>query len=448
MATREVSILKESDDHPNLNVVRYRDFYYDEESDSEFFYIVLDLCPGSLADVFENLDSDVEDGDKRREEWKDIALGFDERKAMKQIASGLRHLHGLRLIHRDIKPQNILISSSSSSKGPPYRMLISDFGLCKKLDIPSDQSRFVSTTYGSIAKGTAGWMAPEMLQCIHHELELPATSADTTMSSPSLGTTNNNGFSSESGTSTTTCPCEAESVDIFALGCLFYYILTRGAHPYGHGFDREINIRRGVKDLSLVSSNEEAHDLITHMLHRQPSDRFDITTCLLHPFFWEPSKRLAFLRDASDRFEVMSKDPMDSVLIRLERDAKSIIKTDWYHTLDQSQDQILIKNLRKSRGYDGNSLRDLLRVLRNKVSNFHPYICIFVDFGFPLYQQRNHYQDLSNDLKVQLGSMPQGFLKYFTSRYPRLLVYVHEVVKETGLYSESMFSTYFELPES
>ena len=286
---------------------------------------------------------------------------------MKQIASGLRHLHGLGLVHRDIKPQNILISSSSSSKGPPYRMLISDFGLCKKRDIPSDQSRFVATTYGCIAQGTAGWMAPEMLKCIDDELEVLATSGDTNMSST------NNGSSSESGFSKTTCPCAAESVDIFALGCLFYYILTRGKHPYGHGYDREYNIRNEVKDLSLVYSDEEAHDLITHMLHRQPSDRLDIKTCLLHPFFWEPSKRLAFLRDASDRFEVMSKDPMDGVLIRLERDAKIIIETDWYHTLDQSQDQLLIKNLRKSRGYDGNSLRDLLRVLRNKVSFFHSY---------------------------------------------------------------------------
>ena len=101
--------------------------------------------------------------------------------------------------------------------------------------------------------------------------------------------------------------------------------------------------------------------------------------------FWEPSKRLAFLWDASDGFEVMSKvfkDPMDSVLIRLERDAKSIIKADWYHTLDQSQDQVLIKDLRKSRGYDGNALRDLLRVLRNKVSFFHSYRYIFVEFFF------------------------------------------------------------------
>ena len=141
-----------------------------------------------MADAIENLESDVEVVDKRREEWniawilEDIMRGFVEGKAMNQIASGLRHLHDvLGLIHRDIKPQNILISSSSSSSGPPYRGLISDFGLCKKLDIPSNQSRFVSTTYGSIAQGTAGWMAPEMLKCMDDELDLLATSGDTSV---------------------------------------------------------------------------------------------------------------------------------------------------------------------------------------------------------------------------------------------------------------------------
>ena len=43
--------------------------------------------------------------------------GFDAKRAMKQVASGLRHLHELGLIHRDIKPQIILISSSSRSSG-------------------------------------------------------------------------------------------------------------------------------------------------------------------------------------------------------------------------------------------------------------------------------------------------------------------------------------------
>jgi serine/threonine-protein kinase/endoribonuclease IRE1 len=44
--------------------------------------------------------------------------------------------------------------------------------------------------------------------------------------------------------------------------------------------------------------------------------------------------------------------------------------------------------------------------------------------------------------------MPEGYLAYFTRRYPKLFLHVHGVIKETGLQAESMFRTYFELPES
>ena len=307
-----------------------------------------------MADIIE---SDI--GNRKREEWEDIARDFDEKKAMTQIARGLRHLHGLGLVHRDIRPQNILISSSSSSRGG-YRMLISDFGLCKKLDV--NQPIFLPRKHGVIASGTTGWKAPEMLLLGDDELDTIGTSDDT-MSSPA--TTIN-----DSSSSTSTTVCLMKSVDIFASGCLFYYILTKGGHPYGNCFDREANVIKENKNLSLLYSNEEAHDLITHMLHRKPSQRPDIETCLLHPFFWDPAKRSMFLMDASDRFEVMCKDPMEKVLIRLERDAKIIVGANWHHTLDQSSDQILIKNLRQSRKYDGSSVRNLLRFLRNKVSLF------------------------------------------------------------------------------
>ena len=262
---------------------------------------------------------------------------------MKQIASGLRHLHGLELVHRDIKPQNILISSSSLSPKGGYRMLISDFGLCEKLDV--DQSSSLPITYGVAAAGTAGWATGD-------------DTVDIVSSESSLATTIN---SSSSGTSTEICL--TKSVDIFALGCLFYYILTKGGHPYGNRSDREANIIKENRNLSLLYPNREAHDLISQMLHRQPSQRPNSETCLLHPFFWYPARCLAFLRDASDRFEVIRKNSMNRVLIRLERDAKNIVGTDWHQTLDQ----ILVKNLRQSRKYDGTSVRDLLRALRNKV---------------------------------------------------------------------------------
>jgi serine/threonine protein kinase len=227
-----------------------------------------------------------------------------------------------------------------------------------------DQSSFLTTTHG--AAGTAGWRAPEIL-CGDDKLDTLAT-GDDTMSS--IATTINGSVSS----CTSIQIYLTKSVDIFALGCLFYYILTKGRHPYGNRFDREANIIKENKDLSLCS-DEEAHDLITRMLHRQPSQRPNIETCLLHPFFWDPTKRLGFFRDASDRFEVMCKNPMDRVLIRLEEDARSIVGADWHQTLDQ----ILIRNLRQSRKYDGGSVRDLLRALRNKVRFSSKYL-FFVEF--------------------------------------------------------------------
>ena len=328
---------------------------------------MLDLCPASLADIIENLPYG-KGSDSRREEWRAIAQGFDAKKAMKQIASGLEHLHGLGLVHRDIRPRNILISPSSL-RGK-HKMLISNFGLCTNLD--EDQSSFSPTTNGAMAAGTAGWQAPEMLLGDDKLDELSV--GDDSISSQGNQASTINGSSSGAMR-----PRLTKSVDIFALGCLFHYIFMEGKHPFGDRDHREANIVKDKKDLSLLhSKEEEAYDLITRMIRPQPSQRPDIETCLLHPFFWDAAKRLGFLRKASDRFEIMCKGPpMDKGLERLERDAESIVGSDWHQTLDPSSDQILLRDLRRSRTYDGRSVRDLLRVLRNKVSNF-----LFISFRF------------------------------------------------------------------
>ena len=346
--------------------------YYYQESQPDFFLIALELCLASLANIIESLRGGAGGcpcpcgSVNRREEWREIVQGFDVKRAMRQIASGLRHLHGLGLIHRDIKPQNILISPSSSSEGRGgmrYRMLISDFGLCKKLDM--DETSFLPTVDGDMAPGTVGWRAPEIL---HGEVkldELP-TGDDSTSSHGSAATINDDSCSSDTTTPKTRL---TKSVDIFALGCLFYYILTHGGHPYGERFEREVNILKGEKDLSLPLSTEEsteALDLITCMLRQQPSQRPDIKTCLLHPFFWDPAKRLSFLQDASDNFESLCRDPIDPTLIRLERDAQSVVGNDWCQMLDTN----FVDNFGKYRKYDGKSVRDLLRALRNKVMSF------------------------------------------------------------------------------
>lgn len=71
-----------------------------------------------------------------------------------------------------------------------------------------------------------------------------------------------------------------------------------------------------------------------------------------------------FLQDASDRFEIMCRDPKDPNLLNLEKDAINIVGPDWHARLDRA----FTENLGKFRKYDGKSVQDLLRALRNKVS--------------------------------------------------------------------------------
>ncbi|KAI0772825.1 hypothetical protein BD413DRAFT_711814 [Trametes elegans] len=398
LASREVNVLQESDDHPN--VIRY---YY-QEAHANFLYIALELCPASLADVIEHPD-----------QFRDIAIAFEPKRALRQITSGLRHLHALKIIHRDIKPQNILISYAKKGVGENagHRMLISDFGLCRKLEY--DQTSFLPTAHGSMAAGTVGWRAPEILR---GEVKLDDAGTDESQSSRgSVGTPT-------AGTPMGKPARLTKSVDIFALGCLYYYVLTNGSHPFGDRYEREFNILKNAKSLEGLErfgeEGAEGVDLITRMLSPEAYDRPDTTSCLLHPYFWDPGKRLTFLQDASDRFEIMCRDPKDANLVALERGAHDVVGADWHSRLDK----LFIENLGKFRKYDGKSVQDLLRALRNK---------------------KHHYQDLPDNVKRILGSMPEGFLAYFTRRFPRLFLHVHGVISSSSLRSESMFRTYYEL---
>ncbi|KAJ3005507.1 bifunctional endoribonuclease/protein kinase ire1, partial [Thoreauomyces humboldtii] len=58
---------------------------------------------------------------------------------------------------------------------------------------------------------------------------------------------------------------------------------------------------------------------------------------------------------------------------------------------------------------------------------------------------KHHYQDLPPEVQRSLGALPEGFVTYFTSRFPALLLHVYNVVAETKLRNEDMFKVYFEL---
>ena len=417
IATREINLLSESDDHPN--VIRY----YCSESTEKFLYIALELCNSTLEDLvdtrrsFPSLGTSISSMPLTND-WNSLTI-------LHQIAAGVTHLHLLKIIHRDIKPQNILVATAKKLiEGHTHnqqfddtnniRILISDFGLCKKLD--ADKSSFQTNTNN--AAGTTGWRAPElldvskrsMLQTIQEDLENDKSA--------------HNNSSMESYYDPLTKLRLTRAIDIFSMGCVFFYLLSNGQHPFGDRYMREANIIKGhssltglsntLKDESLIT---EAADLIGQMIDSDPLKRPHAGNVLKHPLFWSLSKKLQFLLKVSDRFEKEPRDTPSPLLVELESYAPKVIHNgDWTSNFDS----LFIDNLGKYRKYCGASLLDLLRSLRNK---YH------------------HFNDMPKELADDIGQLPDGFYTYFTKRFPDLLIEIYKMTK-ANLKDESSFQEY------
>lgn len=324
-----------------------------------------------------------------------------------QITNGLHHLHNLRIVHRDLKPQNILVAMGKD--GRP-RLLVSDFGLCKKLD--GEQSSFRATT--AHAAGTSGWRAPELLL------------DDDPKEGSAMIDASTDGNSGSILVSTEHLPNRraTRAIDIFSLGLVFYYVLTKGCHPFdcGDRYMREVNIRKGKFSLAELESLGdyafEAKDLIASMLAPEPKSRPLAHHVMAHPFFWSPKKRLNFLCDVSDHFEKEKRDPPSPALEELERWAPDVCHGDFLKPLGKE----FVESLGKQRKYTGTRLLDLLRALRNK---------------------RNHYEDMSDKLKKDVGPLPEGYLSFWTRKFPNLLIICWNVVYEVQWDETDRFREYY-----
>lgn len=148
----------------------------------------------------------------------DGPLPSPEALSLHQMASGLAFIHGERLVHRDIKEENVLIYKSPTTGVTCLK--ISDFGLCKPISASG------SFSMRSGVKGTRNFFSPELLELADQQ----ANDA----SSLNLKRIN-------------------ISSDIFALGCVFYSFLTKGKHPFAHPkgtFFIPINVLSGIFDLT------------------------------------------------------------------------------------------------------------------------------------------------------------------------------------------------------
>lgn len=62
-------------------------------------------------------------------------------------------------------------------------------------------------------------------------------------------------------------------MDLFSLGCILFFSITGGRHPFGDPLERDINIVNNKLDLFLVEFIPEAVDLFSHLLDPKPELR-------------------------------------------------------------------------------------------------------------------------------------------------------------------------------
>ncbi|KAI8902905.1 kinase-like domain-containing protein [Globomyces pollinis-pini] len=348
VADHEVKLLQQSDQHPN--VVRY----YFKETCEGFTYIALEQAAGSMCDLIARKDI---------EELHLVHKEMELKTIFQQTMLGISHLHSLNIVHRDIKPQNILISfakkTRSKHKGSLPRILISDFGLGKRL--ADDQSSFHNTILpGGGTAGTVGWRAPE---CLAMQMTGSSSSSDNSHGWVEAGRKKSDNKESSNNPVRIT-----KAIDIFSVGCVFYYIASFGHHPFGERFSREANILKGNFRIQHLDSLPDANllkDLIKRMISKDHRKRPTAEMVLKHPYFWSATKQLSFLQDLSDRLEIESKEPLSATLKSLERLSNKTFGADWQRKFNRT----VLDNMMKFRKYDGSSLQDLLRAIRNKVSH-------------------------------------------------------------------------------
>lgn len=136
----EFEAIKGLPDH--TNIANYDTVYSFEQPNGVFDYALIQYYKdGNLSDLMQNQ-----------------KLSFEQREDLAvQILQGLHFLHTHHVVHRDMKPSNILIHQHDISGR--YIAKIADFGLSKKIDEPG-KSR-MSNSFGG---GTLKYSSPEQLK--------------------------------------------------------------------------------------------------------------------------------------------------------------------------------------------------------------------------------------------------------------------------------------------
>lgn len=214
---REMTLLKELN---HENIVRY----YGLSSQGNFLNIFLEYIPGGSVQLMLQLYGPFEEP---------LIRNFT-----RQVLVGLSYLHGMDIIHRDIKGANILIDIKGTAK-------ISDFGISKKLEQGDEDEDTLKPTKRASLQGSVYWMAPEVVK-------------QTTYT---------------------------KKADIWSVGCLIVEMFT-GRHPFPKFSQMQAIFKIGTHTPPDVPSGctAEAHDFLVRTFEFDHEKRPSAVELLAEPF--------------------------------------------------------------------------------------------------------------------------------------------------------------------
>ena len=214
---REVDIMKRLH-HPNI--IQFVDVF----EDADHLMMIMEFCPGQeLFDVILNRKFFQEE---------------DAKPIFAQIARALFYLHSLNILHRDVKPENVLISSIPDPVTGGLVAKLLDFGLSKNAGTGSAAKTFV---------GTPCYVAPEV--------EYTSKGLGGTYSFPA---------------------------DCWSLGAVLYVMLVARFPEFEQDQTGKIVVKMTPALWGNVSN--EAKDLIRSLMNTNPAARLTMARALMHPW--------------------------------------------------------------------------------------------------------------------------------------------------------------------
>ena len=205
----EIKLLKKLRSHKNI--IKYFEHF---ENEKHFFFFFENICGGNLLNAINKMSKFSESMAKN---------------IFKQLIETIKYLHSIGIVHRDIKPDNILLDLDSTIK-------LCDFGVSKEVK----EGQLLTDSCG-----TPAFVAPEILK---------------------------------------DSPYNPYMTDIWSSGVVLYAMIT-GFFPFRGVNETELhkNILSGafpkLKDVS-----NELKDLLNKILEVNPNKRITIDNILKHPW--------------------------------------------------------------------------------------------------------------------------------------------------------------------